>query len=295
MKKENLMLTICFGIMLVISFGLLLIHQAFVPNSQVDKLFNQKVVLSEEEYIIKGNIISKQEVKSVFGKKLGTLYTTSTKNSFGSIELLINIDENNRVKVLDQKIDQTKSFIKQIRTYILQNYQDIYYENIQFIDGAAGATTIGVSRKTIKETVEEVVNHHLGIETEPTDYIYQLLNETYTTISSREEDNIFITKVESSKGIHTVYKITDKGLYFGSQEGNATLLVAVNEENLITHTLLPMELYEHTESFATHVTDYLYELLDTPITNPLLPGSGATNSITLIISMIEKIQEVHNE
>ncbi len=295
MKRENIVLAICFGIMVLISTLLLVFQQTLIPTTKVDKLFNQKVQLSEEEYIKSGNIIYKQEVKNIYGKSISTLYMTSTKNSFGTIELFIGIDHENRVRVIDKKIDQTSSYVKQVRNYILQNYQNIYFENIQFIDGAAGGTTINVSRKTIKDTVIEVVNYHLDLNVEEKDYIYELLNETYTTVSSKEENNVFITQVEVKDQVLTVYKTKDQGVYFGQQEGSVTLLIAVDNQNKITHVSLPQDLYEHTPSFAQYAIDYVNGLIGKLITEELPSGSGATNSITLIKTMIEKIQEVDHE
>ncbi|CCV64951.1 conserved hypothetical protein [Alteracholeplasma palmae J233] len=290
MKKENIKLCIGFGLMALISVLLVVIYQNFMPTTKVDKLFSQKVVLSEKEYLKEGNLIYKQNVESKFGKKLGTLYFTETKNGFGSIELFVAFDTNDKVLVSDNKIEQTQSYIKQVREYILKNYQGIYYENVEYVDGAAGATTIGVSRNTVKQTVQEVINYHYGLNK---NYIEELLGETYEVVGEISKDkNVVITKVKTGNTEYTVYQYTANGLALNSNE-DITLLIALDGDKIIKKALLPSDLYKHSGgNWKEHSDKYVSGLIGKSIDLELPEPSGATNSTTLIKTMIEVIQGV---
>src|SRR5690554_6346868 len=174
MKKENLVLVLMFGLMLMISIIALGFDYLF-PTSTVDKMFGKNVQVVHTKPVIDAEyneIFEKAEVTTLSGKKIADLYTVRVDHTYFYLELYVGIDlEGNvyaRDKFVDTKDDTSASYFPLVRAYLLKNYNGLYYENVQFVDGAAGATTITVSRSIIKNAISKVIVYHVG---EVEDYI----------------------------------------------------------------------------------------------------------------------------
>lgn len=254
MKKENLILVFCFVTMFILGIVLVSI-QTIIPSTPIDKMFNQKVTIVNEKSVIDSdyvNIREKAEVMSLSNEKLADLYTVSVNHKvYFDLELYVAIDANGKVYAIDKEVqthDSTsESYFKIVREYLLQNYNGLYYENVQFIDGAAGATTIGVSRSMIKNAVSQVIIYHNG---EPLDYIELLFNtDSYTLNTTTIIDGVTVMDVTVGGVNYKVYQNEGSGTYYDHSkvhEGSITIFMALDENKNIIHVLLPEDIYGHT-------------------------------------------------
>ncbi len=305
MKKENLILVLCFVLMLFASIVLSAVQTVF-PTSKVDKMFNQKVNVTNEKPVIDAdytNILTSSEVFDLFGNKLADLYLIRTNNTYFYMELYVAIDDDGKVYAMDKKVeaydDTSESYFPLVRNYILQNYNGIFYENVQFIDGAAGATTIEVSRSIIKNAVSQVIIYHIG---EPVDYIGQLFEgEAYLVLSRVTTNSIVITEVTVGASNYTVYQHRGAGTYFDrttTHTGSITVLIAVDSNGIITHGALPVDLYEHTGGrFYNETLAFLKNMIGNQITDVVPdaltgPTERSDGSQVLVNTLLKDIQEV---
>lgn len=304
MKKENLILVLFFGLMVLISILLSGILEYF-PTSPVDKMFGQSVVVVDEMPVVDAeysSILSKATVNDMFGKKIADLYVVRTDNSYFYMELYVGIDLDGKVyardKVVTTKDETSASYFPLVRAYLLKNYSGLYYENIQYIDGAAGATTITVSRSTIKTVVEQTVIYHVG---EPVDYINLLFDNDYTLVSSNTESDILISNVTVEGQAYTVYQATGTGTYYDRQAtntGEITVLIAVNNAGVITHVSLPSDLYRHSGGNFYNASKAFLEgiintnILDTMPDSTTGPTVNSNGSQYLINQLLVDIQGV---
>lgn len=266
MKKENLVLVLCFVMMFV--FGIIMVSvQTVLPSSAVDKMFNQKVNIINEKTVIDSdyvNIRSKAEVMTLGNEKLADLYTVTVNHStYFDLELYVAIDANGKVYAIDKKVEThdstSASYFKLVRDYLLQNYNGLYYENVQFIDGAAGATTIGVSRSMIKNAVSQTIIYHNG---EPIDYLEVLFkSDAYTLTSTSEVNGITVMNVSLAGVNYQVYQVKGTGDYYDHSsvhEADITIFVALDDNKDIKFVSIPEDLYGHTGgSFYERTKTYL--------------------------------------
>lgn len=303
MKKENLILTVAFVIMLVVGIVVVTL-QNFVPLTAIDKMFNQKVVIANEQAVIDpeySQIFEKAEVKNLNGEKLANLYIARVDNTYFYLELYVAIDAKGKVYAIDKEIipkDETsKSYLPLVREYLLKNYNGLYYPNVQYIDGAAGATTIQVSRSAIKNVVEQIIVYHNG---KPIDYIEQLFGAKYTLNASNTVSGIEVSDVTVNGQNYKVYRHKLNGSYndgFQDHEGSITILVAIDTNGVIQYVSMPKDLYGHTQGNFYQISNSYVELLKGVNVNDELPDlvAGTTDSQysrTLISNIVEDIMEV---
>ncbi len=304
MKKENLILVLFFGLMVILSIVLSGILVYF-PTSPVDKMFGQSVVVVDEKPVVDAkytSILSSATVNDLFGNKLADLYVVRTDNSYFYMELYVAIDLKGKVyardKVVTTKDSTSASYFPLVREYLLKNYSGLYYENVQYIDGAAGATTITVSRSTIKNVVSQTIIYHVG---EPVDYINLLFDNDYDLVSSSTEDGILISNVKVSGVDYQVYQATGEGTYYDHQATNTaeiTVLIAVNQAGVITHVSLPTDLYGHSGgNFYNASKTFLEGIIGKNITDAMPdsttgPTTNSNGSQYLINLLLQDIQGV---
>lgn len=304
MKKENLILTLMFGLMLAISAILLAMSYVF-PTSAVDKMFGQSVHVVNVQQVIDPEyieIFEKGEVETLAGKKIADIYTARVDHTYFYLELYIAIDADGKVYVRDKfvnpKDDTSASYFGLVREYLLKNYEGIYYENVQFVDGAAGATTIVVSRSIIKNLVSKVVVYHVG---KPVDYIEALFGSDYV-LNSESTSGIVTTYNVSVEGSdYKVYKAEDSGTYFDFQntnEGSITIYIAVDNTGEITHVLMPEALYGHSGgNFYSNTNNFLNGALGMNLNDPMPdattgPTDNSDGSEFLVNKLLQAIQGV---
>src|SRR5690606_28658359 len=198
-----------FGLMLVISVTALAFEFLF-PTSPVDKMFGQSVNVVNTRAVVDpeyNEILEQAEVHALSGKKLADLYTVRVDHTYFYLELYVGIDLDGNVyardKFVNPKDDTSSSYFPLVREYLLKNYNGLYYENVQFIDGAAGATTIIVSRSIIKSAVSQAVVFHVGVAE---DYIETLFDSNYELNDETENDNVIAYDVTVGGVDYTVYK-----------------------------------------------------------------------------------------
>lgn len=306
MKKENLILVISFVLMFVLSIILVSVIRVF-PTSKVDEMFGQKVQIVNEKTVLDSdyvNIRTHAEVMSLNNEKLADIYTVTVNHAtYFDMELYVAIDAKGEVYAIDKSVttnDSTSaSYFKDVRSYLLKNYNGIYYENVQFVDGAAGATTIGVSRSMIKNAVSQTVIYHNG---EPVDHIALLLGNTdYTLVSQSTVSDVLISEVTLNGTSLKVYQRKMTGTYYDSSatnEGDITVLIALNQDKTIVNVLLPEDFYGHTGGgFYNDSKAYLEGYLNLSINTETLdftsgPTGNSEGSQYLISQIIESIQEV---
>lgn len=300
-KKENLILTLMFTVMLIISAVLISVQDAYVASTPIDKMFNQKtrIEVDTNADINDSAIITAQHiVYSLNGQELATLYTANANNVYADMELYVAIDETGNVYAIDKtataKDDTSESYLPLVREYLLSNYNGLWYRNIQYIDGAAGGTTIEVSRGLIKQTVQYVINHHTG---DDIDYIEGLIGSAdYTRVNETTTNGVLISEITFSGETYHVYMHTLEGEYVvaGPQTGEITVLVAVDDSGIVTHVDMPQNLYGHSlGSFYETALSYLQNIIGESLNNLTIPdaGSGVTGSSSLIASILEDIKE----
>lgn len=308
MKKENLILVLCFISMFILSM-ILVFTQSFLPTAKVDKMFNQKVnvvnetVITDKDYV---NIRSHAEVMTLKNEKLADLYTVTVNHPvYFDMELLVGIDVNGKVYAIDNEVEAkdatSNGYLKLMREYLLKNYNGLYYPNVQYIDGAAGATTIGITRSMIKNAVSQVVVYHIG---EPLDYIELLLgSDKYTLVSTNELENMIHYNVTLDNKTLNIYQITGEGTYYDYSSvntGEITLYVAIDENNVITHASLPSDLYGHSGgSFYESSVEYLKSYIGLNIVTDLIDYEAqaseeghAKGSKYLVGQLLNEVKEV---
>ncbi|WP_025725047.1 hypothetical protein [Acholeplasma granularum] len=304
MKKENLVLVLMFGLMLLISVVGIGFKFVF-PTSPVDKMFNQSVNVINETPVVDADyneIISKGEVTSLSGEKLADIYTVRVDHTYFYLELYVAIDEDNKIYARDKHVktkdDTSSSYFPLVREYLLKNYNGIYYENVQFVDGAAGATTIVVSRSTIKNIISKVAVYHVG---EPVDYIQNLFGKKYTLNSQTTVNDVIKYDVTVDSVNYNVYEAKKSGTYYDYQKtnnGEITVFIALNQAGEITHVLLPESLYGHSGgNFYNETKAYLENLVGNPLINELPdsqtgPTENSSGSQEVVRQILLDIKEV---
>lgn len=301
MKRENILLVLAFTLMLVVSIALMGI-QSTLPTSEVDKMFGQKVSIVNEKPVIDANIMSQADVLDLFGNKIADIYVTRTNNSYFYLELYVAIDANGKVYAIDKKVETydstSASYFPLVREYLLKNYGGLYFENVQFVDGAAGASTIEVSRSAIKNIISHVITFHIG---EPVDYIKDMFGGDYLVQSTETISGIKVTTVLFGGETYKVYEHTKEGSYFDRQTthmATVTVVIALDDAKVIRYGILPDELYNHTHGrFITASKEFLTTFIGLNI-NASLPESttGPTENSKgtqyLIRQIIDEIKEV---
>lgn len=309
-KRENLLLFIGLLVMAVVSIILLMVYQNFVPTSNLDKMYGTKVTLKNTTLINDDdtNIIkNKSDVFSSSGKNLGVVYEVRVfTTDFGDpqlphLDLYIGINEQNKIFVADIVINQTPDFIPLVKDYILKNYRGIYYENVQFIDGSAGATTIYDSRAAIKGAVTTVIEYHFGEDP------LAIFNQTYDTNLNIEIDGGIKYPLTYKGEDFTIYKVSKVGPFTtnqGPQSGSIMVYIAVDGNGIIRHAGLPVELYQHSKSsFYSTVANSLNILVENSvdITSAEFEEfitsvqSGVTGSRTLVNQILDIIGKDYND
>lgn len=304
MKKENLILTSMVILMTVVAV-ILLVIQNQVPTSKLDKLFGEKVTLKDETPIIDveySGLVSKAQVYNRKNNKIADVYIIRTDHNYFYLELYVAIDLDGKVYVAEKEIvtkdDTSESYYPEVRDYILKNYSGLYYENVQFIDGAAGATTIQVSRSYIKTAVTQVINYHQG---EIPDNFAVLLNtKEYEINDDSKLGNVKVYDVTALGNNFTIYEHVKKGTYYDGfkvHEGNIVILLLVDDSGVIKNVLLPEDLYEQTGgNFYNSARAHAELLIDQNINDPIvdMDASATDNSIgskVLINQIITEIKE----
>lgn len=304
MKKENLVLVLMFGLMLVISVTALAFEFIF-PTSPVDKMFGQSVNVVNTRAVVDSEyneIFEQAEVHTLSGQKIADLYTVRVDHTYFYLELYVGIDADGNVyardKFVNPKDDTSASYFSLVREYLLKNYNGLYYENVQFVDGAAGGTTIVVSRSIIKAAISKVIVFHVG---EAEDYIETLMNGSYELNDESVTDHITTYQITMDGIPYTVYMATDSGTYYdftSVSEGNITILIAVDQDGVITHTYIPESLYEHSGgNFYTATAEFLtgtigLNILDDMPDSQTGPTSNSDGSQQLVNRLLKDIQEV---
>lgn len=304
MKKENLVLVLMFGLMLLISITALSFDYLF-PTSTVDKMFGQNVNVVNERPVVDADfneIFAQAEVTTLDGRKIADLYTVRVDHVYFYLELYVAIDLDGKVyardKFVNPKDSTSESYFPLVREYLLRNYNGLYYENVQFIDGAAGATTIIVSRSIIKNAVNRVVLFHVG---EPEEHIADLFGGAYTLNSQSVSNDIEIYNVTVGSTNYTVYKAEGSGTYYdfsSTSEGSITIFIAVNSSGEITHVLMPETLYEHSGgSFYTATRNFLNGVVGLNINDSMPdsttgPTANSNGSEYLVNQLLQNIQGV---
>ncbi|WP_162164072.1 hypothetical protein [Acholeplasma hippikon] len=306
MKKENLILVLCFVMMFVLGIVVVSI-QTVLPSTPVDKMFNQKVNIVNEKTVVDSdyvNIRSHADVMSLSNEKLADLYVvTANHPTYFDLELYVAIDANGKVYAIDKKVEThdstSASYFKLVRNYLLQNYNGLYYENVQYIDGAAGATTIGVSRSTIKAAVSQTIIYHNG---EPIDHLELLFGtDAYTLTNTSTVNKITIMDVTVGGVQYKVYQHTGEGDYYDHSATHVapiTIFVALDASNDIKFVSLPEDLYGHTGgSYYTRSVNYFNSYVSTNINDELVdytagPTDESMGSQYLITKLLNEIKEV---
>ncbi|SRR5690554_5498818 len=304
MKKENLVLVLMFGLMLLLSVIALSFDYLF-PTSTVDKMFGQNVNVVNERPVIDpefNQIFAQAEVTTLDGTKIADLYTVRVDHTYFYLELYVGIDLDGNVyardKFVNPKDDTSSSYFPLVRAYLLKNYNGLYYENVQFIDGAAGATTIIVSRSIIKSAVSQAVVFHVGVAE---DYIETLFDSNYELNDETENDNVIAYDVTVGGVDYTVYKATGNGTYYdftSTSEGEITIYIAVDSGGEITHTLIPESVYQHSGgNFYTATSNFLSGVIGLNINDPMPdsttgPTANSDGSQYLVNRLLQDIQGV---
>lgn len=308
-KRENLLLFIGFISMLVLSVIGLAIYQNFIPTNNLDKLFGTKVKLQNTELINDDNaknIISKSNAVSTGGKNLAVVYEVRVfTTDFGDpqnpyIDLYIGIDENDKVYVTDKFINQTKSFIPLVKDYILRNYAGLYYENVQYVDGAAGGTTIYDSRGSIKGVVLQVIDYHYGADPLA---VFKLEAEPNSEVTI---DKGIKYTVNYQDEILVIYKVSKYGDFSNGQEiinDSITIWVAVDEAGIVKYVGMPIDDYGHSPGgFYNNVLAALEILVanNVDITSQAFidfvntTAAGVTYSTTVVNDLLKVVAEDYN-
>lgn len=305
MKKENLVLMFFFVVMSIVFLAVIGLQQ-FIPQTKVDHMFGQKTNIINTEAVVDGdyqNIVSVSEVVDLGGNKLADLYKVRMATSYFYMELYVAITKEGNVYAIDEVLNPmdptSESYLSLVRQYLLKNYNGVHRSQVNNIDGAAGATTIQVSRSQIKTSVIQVINYHGGDEI---DYIGALLGvEEYTLNSTEEHGNMVEYDVTAGANHYRVFKNSGTGSFSdssGVNNGKITVFVAIDDSNVVKFVSLPNDLYEHTGgSFYNNSLNYLNELVDQDITGAIpdahtQPTTNANGSQYLIRQLLSEIKEV---
>jgi hypothetical protein len=185
MKRENLFLIVNSIILLVIGIGVILAFSLFVPKNPEDLLFGQAVTLGEAEVVQNvpafGNysiVNTVQTAYSVSGDELGVVYTVKAVYTYfqadhpGYIELLIGIDNNNKVTVQIVDLDQTATYNSGIQNYVYEYFQGFGTDqlilipviNLEDLDaGVTASRSTGMVKELVTKAIEYHVNQTLSI------------------------------------------------------------------------------------------------------------------------------------
>lgn len=307
MKKENLILIFFFVVMSVAFLAVLGIQQ-FIPQTKVDHMFGQKTQVVNELAIVDSNyssIVNVSEVLNLNGDKLADLYLVRMDTSYFYMELYVAITPEGEVYAID-KVAQTKdetstSYLPQVRSYLLKYYSGVERDDVKNIDGAAGATTIQVSRSQIKSAIMQVLIFHGG---DPIDYIEELFNGEYT-LNQTTEGAVTIYDVTFGGNDYLVYKTKGSGTFASGDNvntGEITILVAIDENGIVTHVSMPDDLYGHTKgSYYTATLAFLNQMINQDITNAIPDSTtGPTSELNtdgsqyLVHNLLVDIQEARS-
>ena len=183
MKRENIVLFINAGIMIVVGLLFVILATQIVPNKPEDYLFNQAVILKNKENIepVPDDeffmvVTSKEEAYSNNNKLVGTVYTVVMRNSYGYsgpedydgyLELLVGIDLNDRVSVEIVELVQSNWTISGIQRYIKTVLKNVPISEVSSIPAYDATNTDLMSGMTatnttnwIKQMVLAVINFH---------------------------------------------------------------------------------------------------------------------------------------
>ncbi len=191
MKRENIVLLINTGIMIIVGLLFVVLATQIVPNQPKDYLFNQVVTLKNKENIepIPDDeffmvVTSKEEAYGNNNKLIGSVYTVVMGNTYGYsgpddfngyLELLVGIDQNDRVTVEIVELVQSNWTISGIQRYIKTLLQNVPISEVNSIpvydatnpDLMSGMTATNTT-KWIKQMVLKVIDfHENGIPQEP--------------------------------------------------------------------------------------------------------------------------------
>lgn len=183
MKRENIVLLINAGIMIIVGLLFVVLATQIVPNQPEDYLFNQVVTLKNRENIepIPDDeffmvVTSKEEAYNNSNKLVGTVYTVVMGNSYGFsgpedydgyLELLVGIDLNDRVSVEIIELVQSNWTISGIQRYIKTVLKNVPISEVSSIpaydatnaDLMSGMTATNTTN-WIKQMVLSVINFH---------------------------------------------------------------------------------------------------------------------------------------
>lgn len=183
MRKQNLFLGINAVILLMISILFLVFYQSSVPKEPKDKLFGQMITLGEEQIITNlptlGHFTVVHTVQTATnnkGQEVGKVYHVIARNGykfdseddFGYIELLVGIDQNQKVYVQPLSIRQTSTYVGGIQDYVINYFQGIGFGDLILIpvinvgDLEAGATA-SESTGLVKNMIAMAIDQHVSL------------------------------------------------------------------------------------------------------------------------------------
>lgn len=323
MRKENLWLLINTMILLLVGIIFVVVVQLRVPKNPEDKIFNQTAVIRNEtkvEGVPSGNSYSvidyKAELQTKNGKFLATVYNVKIKNSynfsseyeFGTIELLVAVDENDKAHVEVVYLNQSDWTVKGIQKYIYEYYNGKTLAEIERIpeydaaDLNAGATAVD-STGTIKDLVLKVMKLHLNIEEEVADPYVEIFGEGYTFendanfaatehVLSRE-----LAKDANGDVVGSLYKLNGENENYKPGELNEiTIYVALDTNNVVLGVVSPEDEYHHTGGgFRNQTLAFMETFVGISLTsidtNYDLIGAS-TNSQQLVLDLLLELKEV---
>jgi hypothetical protein len=185
MKRENLFLIVNSIILLAIAILTILAFTLLVPKDPEDLLFGQAVSLSEAEIVQNipafGNysiVNTVQTAYSILGDELGTVYTVKAVYTYftadhpGYVELLVGIDNQNKVTVQIIDLDQTVTYNSGIQNYVYEYFQGFGTDqlilipviNLEAIDaGATASRSTGMIKELVTQAIEYHVNQTLSL------------------------------------------------------------------------------------------------------------------------------------
>jgi hypothetical protein len=181
MKKQNLSLLINAVILVLISAVFLFIYATQVPKDLDDKLFGQVVTLGEARVITNeppfGHYTIVHTAQDAFnnqGQKLGVVYNVKSKYNYfnpndpGYIELLVAVDNQQKITVQIVSLKQTETYTAGLQNYVFEYFQGFGLDQIILIpilnleEPDAGATASASTGK-IKELVTMVIQYHTSL------------------------------------------------------------------------------------------------------------------------------------
>jgi hypothetical protein len=307
MSKENKSLLLNLAIILVIALGFVLMYQAYVPTTSLDKMMGYKVNLETVE--LTGDkpegLISKSIVKKG-NKEIGTLYLINIKNDYYlnepsdsmiAFNLVITADKLVYVDVLT--VNQSSWARQGIINYMKEEFDGIEEADVKHVaiynvadmDASSGATSKD-STTSVKETILKVLDFHNGV----TETVYDILFGENYTFGSKDEINSGVIKHSYTvTGTKTgkVYYLEDSGYFNGPDSEIKKLgvrLILDDANKLIGYDFDDAEIvYEHTKGFQTYVKTFLDGFIGTDITtiaSGLDTTTGASFSKALTYSML---------